>query len=99
MEFLGPRFNNHLAFIPADETRGGVLIAWDQGFIVGQPVDTKLYCLSVMMTLKLQNNSFIITSVYGPASNNSADKDVFLAELIDSQPASPNRLLTPLGCA
>jgi len=27
MELLGPRFNNHLAFIPADETRGGVLIA------------------------------------------------------------------------
>jgi exonuclease III len=27
MELLGPRFNNHLAFIPADEIRGGVLIA------------------------------------------------------------------------
>ena len=88
VDFLGQRFSNFFECIPADETRGGVLIAWDQDFLEGELMDRRLYCLSLKMTLKLENSSFFITSVYGPASNNSTDKDVFLNELRASQPAA-----------
>lgn len=35
MEFLGAPYCSSFAYLPAEETRGGVLIAWDQDYISG----------------------------------------------------------------
>lgn len=85
MEFLGPKFSSNFEYLSADDTRGGVLIAWDQDFVSGGAVDCKSYCLSVEITLRQTNTAFTITAVYGPT--NHAEKDDFLVELIASQPA------------
>ena len=56
-----------------------------QRFGGGRGYGPKILLYVLKMTLRLRNISFWITSVYGPAENN-AEKDVFLDELIASQP-------------
>lgn len=85
MEFLGPKFSSTFECLPADDTRGGILIAWDQDLVRTGGVDCKSYSLSVEVTLRQTNTLFLITTVYGPTEH--AEKDDFLVELIASQPA------------
>lgn len=87
MEFLGPKFSSTYKFLPADDTWGGILIAWDQDLVTGGAADQKTYCLSMDVILRQSNEMFSITAVYGPTEH--AEKEDFLVELIASQlPAS-----------
>ena len=36
MEFLGQNYHTSFEFLPADDTRGGILIAWDHDYIQGE---------------------------------------------------------------
>lgn len=92
MEFMGQNFCSCYDYLPADETRGGVLIAWHQDYALGGTVSKGKFCLSMQITMKFTNDSFMITTVYGPTNN--AEKQEFLAELISSQP----RGCTPWLC-
>lgn len=83
MEFMGAKFSN-FEYIPADETRGGVLIAWDGDFIIRNLVRKDNFCLSVEVKLRWTNQAYILTGVYGPA--NDRDKQSFLTELTGCQP-------------
>lgn len=82
-EFLG---HAHWAFdyLPADDTRGGIAVAWNRDFS-GDQQNKRQYSMTMKMTLNLMNSSFWLTTVYGP-SEDSGKMD-FLAELINCQPA------------
>lgn len=74
-------------FIPADETRGGIAVAWNCNFLSATQQAKKQHSLTMRMTLKLTNSSFWLTTVYGPSENSG--KLAFLSELITCQPTQP----------
>lgn len=82
-EFLGYDCRG-FEYLPADNTRGGILVAWDQDWFTGQAPDRKRYSLTLKLTLKLSNTHFWITVVYGPTDD--SEKGQFLNELISCQP-------------
>lgn len=85
-EFLGPTWCSSYVFLPAQQTRGGILIAWNQDLFASGTTDKKIFCISQRLTLLQTNIVFMITSVYGPADNDSATRGAFLDELIQCQP-------------
>lgn len=80
-EIIGPA---HFVHKPADGTRGGILIAWDTDQVAASNTVQKDYSLSVTITLKLTNVSFILTTVYGPTEDRY--KLDFLEELRSIKP-------------
>jgi len=85
-EFLGYNWSSSFVSLNSQQTRGGILIAWDQDLVnVGAPV-RRDFTITQTCTLLQFNSTFVITAVYGPSDN--ARKDAFLAELMDCQPAT-----------
>lgn len=62
-----------------------MLIAWDEEIIQASDPITKEYTLSITITLKQTNTTFLLTAVYGPVEDN--EKHAFLQELQMTQPA------------
>lgn len=83
-ELLGVT-NWGLESIDADDTRGGIAIAWNHDFICGSQPAKERFSLSLTLTVRMTNTSFRITAVYGPAEDSA--KGEFLSELIRCQPA------------
>lgn len=71
--------------LPADETRGGIAVAWNRDFITATQPVRKDHSLTMNLTVNLTSSSFLLTTVYGPTEHN--EKLGFLAELISCQPA------------
>lgn len=82
VEFLGLRLAN-LSYLPAVNTCGGVLIAWDADYIAAASVVLKEFSMTMQITLKLTNASFL-TTVYGLATD--ADKPRFLDQMLNYPP-------------
>lgn len=76
LEMLGTRFMDY-AFLPASETRGGILVAARRDLV--SLVDVHLGCFSI--TVKVQGaNTWWLTSVYGPQDDR--EKVLFMEELL-----------------
>lgn len=76
---LGQNFLNNTAVLPANGSRGGILLAASNDFFSLSQVYTTSHTVSAMITMKANNSVWWITGVYGPQS--SAEKLVFLQEL------------------
>ena len=76
---LGQNFLNNTAVLPANGSRGGILLAASNDFFSLSQVYTTSHTVSAMITMKVDNSAWWITGVYGPQS--SAEKLVFLQEL------------------
>jgi hypothetical protein len=70
-------------YLPADETRGGIAIAWNRDFITATHPVMKIHTLTMTLTVNLTNTSFVLTTVYGPTEQ--SEKTGFLNELIGCQ--------------
>jgi len=64
--------------------RGGVHISCHQDYVLGGLVLKGKFCLSMLATLKLTKDQFMLNTING--LTNSADKPEFLDELINSRP-------------
>ncbi len=71
-------------FLPANGTRGGIAIFWDDTIVNMANFSQGTHHLSAMATTITDNLSFIITVVYGPSED--CDKENFLAELVAAKP-------------
>lgn len=60
LKFLGQRLSN-FDYIPADGIRGGVLIAWDDELVEASEPAMRDYYLSITLTMKMTNISFLLT--------------------------------------
>ena len=69
---------------PAEGTRGGILLLWDQGLLEVSDIATSSYCPSATVRIRDTGATFKTTSVYGPTD--SACKDAFFAELLSHKP-------------
>ncbi|XP_073363484.1 uncharacterized protein [Aegilops tauschii subsp. strangulata] len=72
------------AVLPADGTRGGAAILWDSSKITITTNAIGQFSITARATLLQSNNTFWITTVYGPTNDNR--KEEFLAELIRAMP-------------
>lgn len=85
-EFLGKNCNSY-AYLAVDETRGGILVAWDQDLVSAKTPIMQDFSISIKLTLKMNNVKFWLTALYGPTT--SGAKASYLNELISCQP-TPN---------
>ncbi|KAF8718363.1 hypothetical protein HU200_025343 [Digitaria exilis] len=83
-EFLGQRLS-HFIYLPATGVRGGIVLAWDDDYICTAGHLRREFSLTTTVTMRLTNVSFLLTVVYGPATD--LDKPRFLAELEEIKPA------------
>jgi exonuclease III len=67
------------AALPAEQTRGGVIIAWKGAAFQGNVVHIGQWSITVQLRWILGERSWFLTSVYGPQGD--ADKLLFLEEL------------------
>lgn len=79
LHILGNRFRNDFAYLPADGTRGGILLACNDNFFSLSNVVQKQFSLTATVTMKNDNARWSLTVVYGPQQD--AQKIEFLAEL------------------
>jgi hypothetical protein len=77
-ETLGPEFDGFV-FLPADETRGGILIAWKKAHLEVNLCNLGEFSISAEVRSLEDNKRWLVTSVYGPQLR--ADKLRFLDEI------------------
>jgi exonuclease III len=77
---LGGHRLKQFAQRPANGTRGGILILWDDTRVHATDIDVGTFTLSAMMAIVGTDISFKLTTVYGPTRSNL--KDAFFAELV-----------------
>jgi len=85
--FLGGYKLNSFTYKPANVTKGGILLLWNDTLLDLTDISIKLFSVSATVTVKSSNTSFLITVVYGPTRHNR--KPTFLREL--------RRLKPPVG--
>jgi hypothetical protein len=76
---LGPELKNNFSFLPADGTRGGVLIAVSYDHFKLLSSSRSKYSISVRIQALQDASEWTLTSVYGPQQE--ADKIIFLEEI------------------
>jgi hypothetical protein len=84
--YIGGNRLKSFAEKPANGTRGGILLLWDESMVVVENVVISDFCLSADVNLvhSSENGDFKITTVYGPTD--STLKDQFFAEHISLKP-------------
>jgi exonuclease III len=80
---FGHQFVQQHAFLPADGTSSGILLACDENFFSISEVVLGQYSLSATVSMREEGLNWSITVVYGPQLD--ADKINFLAELENIQ--------------
>lgn len=88
---LGPKFLNNFTFLPATQTRGGILLAASEDHFLISDASTTLNTITAKITMRTDATIWWITVVYGPQTD--ADKLLFLQELKDLAPAGRERWL------
>ncbi|XP_073359879.1 uncharacterized protein [Aegilops tauschii subsp. strangulata] len=71
---------------PANGTRGGILLLWDDLLADVSNITFATYCLSAMVRVRGTDVLFKITTVYGPTDHSC--KDAFFAKLLSQKPPS-----------
>ena len=89
--FLGGQRLKNVAEKPADGTKGGILLLWNEDYIKLDSISVGNFCISAKITLVSTNTSFNFTSVYGPTRSNL--KDAFFQELLSLKPQQGTRWL------
>jgi exonuclease III len=87
MQCLGPSFDGYV-YLPADDTRGGILLAWDTSMIEIAHISFDTYAITGEVKTK-DNNRWWLMTVYGPQSRE--DKLSFLTELTERQSLCPGQ--------
>jgi mannosylglycoprotein endo-beta-mannosidase len=85
MQCLGPAFDS-FTYLSAQETRGGVIVAWDSSVLKLTRVSFDSFWVNALVT-GVDNVSWWITVVYGPQSRE--DKIQFLRELTERRALCP----------
>ena len=80
-ETLGERFSKHFAYLPAQGTRGGVLVAVDDDYYSITHAEHREHTVSVYVVSTQSLVSWWLTVVYGP--HGDTEKIEFMRELRD----------------
>ena len=89
--FLGAYKLNQFVYKPAQGTRGGILLLWDDRVVDMQNPEIGRYSITSIVTVRDTAASFILTSVYGPSRR--VQKESFLRHLRQIKPTNDARWL------
>ena len=78
-EILGQKFTSHYAYLPADGTRGGALIAVDEDHYCITASEFRQFTVTAKLKAHMDNSEWWVTVVYGPQGDQQ--KLEFLREL------------------
>jgi hypothetical protein len=67
-DFAPPPDFDKFEFLPLVGTSGGILTAWKGSLFSGELIFSNEFTISVEMTSLLNNESWVLTNVYGPCS-------------------------------
>lgn len=70
MESLGDRFANNYTYLPADGTRGGILLAVDEACYSLSSIEIGQHSITAKITTESGLLDWTITVVYGPQGDN-----------------------------
>jgi exonuclease III len=93
VQTVGPNLDKH-SFLPAEGTRGGILLAWQSDYTEGSNLMLRDFSLSMDFKLKWCTSNFYLTTIYGPTDEEA--KQLFLTELISLRP-NPTRPWVAIG--
>jgi hypothetical protein len=79
----------HFAVLPADGTKGGVLLACSQQFYTISQIHVRQFSITVQIKRRIDNEEWSMTGVYDPQLE--GDKMQFLQELRDIRPTAHER--------
>lgn len=79
LETLGERFADNYVFLPAEGTRGGILVAADDTHFRILSSELGAHCVTAKISYMDGNVEWCLTAVYGPQEDN--EKLLFLNEL------------------
>jgi hypothetical protein len=80
---LGPHLDAY-ELLPAQGTRGDILVGWQSAQIDASELDRRTHSLSMKITVKWLNIRFLLTLAYGPIDDDA--KQDFLHELRSLKP-------------
>lgn len=83
--FLGAYKFDNFAFKPAQGTKGGILILWNEAAVELGNQEIGRYSISGDVTLRHSSTTFRLTTVYG--SSRRLEKEVFLRHLCAIKPS------------
>ena len=82
--FLGGYKHNRFAFKPANSTRGGILLLWNDNYIDLRDIVIRRFSITATVSIKDCGTTFSLMVVYGPTRDNR--KQAFLQELPNIKP-------------
>jgi len=88
---VGAKFVNSYTTLPAEQTRGGILLAVNEDFFDLSDVELTMNAITAQITMRADGTKWQITVVYGPQGD--AAKLQFLQELKNIPPPEHNRWL------
>lgn len=92
LNILGHEYRDNYCFLPAEDTRGGILLALKGDNVRVQSVSRTTNTISAMIFDNRSHEEWMITGVYGPQS--CTDKKLFIVELrVLKQTAKPAWLI------
>jgi len=89
--FLGGYKHNRFAFKPANSTRGGILLLWNDNYIDLQDIVVRRFSVTATVSIHECGTTFLLTVVYGPPRDSL--KQAFLRELKNSKPVDASAWL------
>jgi exonuclease III len=85
-EILGGRFSGNFVALPADGTRGGILLACSQDHFTIISSSTNTHSVTATIQRRSDNECWTLTVVYGPQGD--TEKLDFLQEIKQTKPSS-----------
>lgn len=85
LESVGYRLSSYHT-LDAIGTRGGVLLGWDKDVVSLTDIECRLFTISATVRVLMSNNSFKITTCYGPADDGR--KEEFLGVMMMLKPVT-----------
>jgi exonuclease III len=95
MQTVGQCFANSFAALPAVQTRGGILLAVNEGYFGLSDVRFSQHAITATITMRDTSTQWQITVVYGP--QNDDEKVMFLQELKSITAPQPHRRWLIMG--
>jgi hypothetical protein len=63
---LGQNFIDHFTVLPADGTKGGIILACSQEYYSMSQIEVRQFSVTVTIKRKIDNEEWTLTGVYGP---------------------------------
>lgn len=73
---LCPRSFDDFCYLPSVGASGGILVVWKSSIFIGTEIFQNNFAISVEFSSRLNNDTWVLTSVYGPCDTEG--REIFM---------------------